>query len=132
MYKTITGLKEHIAAVMPLLDANMAAAYQEWMAGTLAKGAFDYCSTRHLTAGHIVEANPAELNEEAALAAGARLFIDLRSALKDVPADHLAVEEAKVENLREFFVEQGFTETNQVFDIPMRPAQHARVVAATL
>lgn len=125
MYKTIIGLKEHIAAVMPLLDANMAVAYKEYMAGDLAKGAFNYVSTRHLAAGHIVEANPAELNEEAALAAGARLFLDLRSALKDVPADRRATEEANVESLRTFFVEVGFTEVNRHFNIPMRPAQPA-------
>lgn len=130
MYKTIIGLKEHIAAVMPLLDANLAAAHKEYMAGSLAKGAFNYCSTRHLTAAHIVEANPAELNEEAALAAGARLFLDLRTALKDVPADRRAAEEAKVENLREFFVKEGFTAINRHFDIPMRPAPSATVAVA--
>jgi hypothetical protein len=130
MYQTIIGLKQHIAAVMPLLDANLAAADKEWMAGTLAKGAFDYCSTRHLAAGHIVEANPAELNEEAALAAGARLFLDLRSALKDVPADRRAGEEAKVEGLRKFFVEQGFTAVNSLFNIPMRPTPRAAASVA--
>lgn len=121
MYETITGLKEKIAAVMPLLDANLTAAYNEWMSGSLAKSAFEYCSTRHLAAGHIMEANPEELVEEAALAASARLFLDLRSALKDVPTERKASAEAMVQGLRDFLITQGFTETNVFFDIPMRP-----------
>jgi hypothetical protein len=125
MYETLIELKKRIAAVMPLLDANLAAARTEWMAGILARGAFEYCSTRHLTACHIVEAPPETLLEEPALLAGARLFIDLRSAMKDVPADRRAADEAKVEELRKFYAEQGFTAINPHFDIPMKPFQEA-------
>jgi hypothetical protein len=121
MSENLIQLQAHVAAVCPLLETNLCSAHQEWMEGKIARGAYAYCMQRHSAALAITGRPAADLDEDAAFRAGATLFIDLRAALKDVPCEQHAAEQAKVEALRAFYVQQGFTGTDAAFGIPVRP-----------
>jgi len=116
----IKALKTELNKVLPLLVANRDAAYNEWMDGSLARGAFEYVQFR-LDSAHAILARE-DLAPLVAFNAGAMLTIDLRTAIKD--ANTPEAKEALASWLG-CFQEAGFTHINPVFDIPalsMSPA----------
>jgi hypothetical protein len=121
MTTQINELKTHVSAILPLLDANLGAANKEWMAGDISRGAYEYCLQRHAVALSIIGMDVSELNEDGAFKAGATLFIDLRSAIKDVPVEKRDSEQKKVDDFLSFYVDSGFTEEHALFKIPIRP-----------
>jgi hypothetical protein len=50
------------------------------------------------------------------------LFIDLRTAITDLPAHKKPAEQAKVDALLALYVANGFTEMNKAYNIPAKPA----------
>lgn len=122
MTEKILQLQAHVSAVQPLLVANLSAAHTEWMAGTLARGAYEYCLQRNSLAIALTSRPAADLDELEAFKAGAVLFMDLPYAVKDVPADRREGEQAKVDALRAFYVQNGYTEVHPFLKIPVRPS----------
>jgi hypothetical protein len=118
----LIALQTRVAAVLPLLEANVGAAYREWMDGTLARGAYEYCLHRSAVASAIAGSPLDELVVEAAFLAGAPLFIDLHSAMKDVPSERQPGEQAKVDALHSLYIAQGFTEMHPHLKIPVLPS----------
>lgn len=112
-----------VNAVQPLLATNLAAAYKEWMAGDLPRGAYEHCLSRSTVAAAIAggEATAVSAGLTGAMRAGALLFIDLKSAMREVAVGDQAIEQAKVEALRVFYGDQGFTETHAWLGIPVLP-----------
>lgn len=120
MTSTLLKLRHHVTAILPLLGDNLGMAYKDYMAGTLARGAYEYCRTRHDSALTIVSSKVEQLDEDKALRVAATFFLDLRTALKDVPSCAQPAEQAKVDAMWAFFVECGFTQVSPLFDIPIK------------
>jgi len=121
MTQKITQLQARVTDILPLLDANLKAAYNEWMNGKISRGAYEYCLSRHGSAISMIGRNPIELNEDIVFKIGATFFIDLRSAIKDVPAVEMERAQKKIDDLLSFYVKSGFTETNKFLEIPALP-----------
>lgn len=113
----LATLKTSLAGVMPLLDANLAAAHAEYMEGSIAAGAFGFVRTRHETAAAVLARE--DIPEETAFKACSLLAIDLRSAVKDA-ADPVAAD-ASVQAWWQCYRDAGFTEVHKHFDFPIRP-----------
>jgi len=106
---------------MPLLTANVSAAHAEYMDGRLAHGAYNYCLSRQAQVLAVLAADEARVTVTAALKVCSMMFLDLRTAVKDLSEVEKPSAQAKVDELLTFYKEQGFTETNPVFDIPAMP-----------
>ena len=122
MSEKITKLQALVTSVLPLLEANLCSAHREWMEGKIARGAYEYCLQRNSVAIAITGRSAAELDVEGAFQAGATLVIDLGGAVADLPLGQRETAQAKVDELRSFFVEQGFTAVHPWLKIPVRPA----------
>lgn len=120
MSAQLLQLRQHVAAILPLLGDNLGLAYKDYMAGTLARGAYEYCRTRHDSALTIISSDIEQLDEDKALRVAATFFLDLRTALKDVPSCAQPAEQAKVDAMWAFFIECGFTQVSPLFDIPIK------------
>lgn len=105
-----------VAEAMPVLNANLAAAHQEYMDGAIAKGAFDYVLGRYATAARILSTD--DLSFEDALQACARLTMDVRSGCSDAARPDL------LNRWVDFLREAGFTDDHPLFGWPMRPGLH--------
>jgi hypothetical protein len=114
----IQALKLRLTNVMPILDANLAAAHQEYMSSELPAGAFHYVRSRHEAA--LVVLSRDDLNPEAAFKSCALLAIDLRSGLQDA-ADQSPSASAEVEAWWQCYRDAGFTEVHEFFHAPMMP-----------
>lgn len=132
MQTNLTQLQAHLSAVLPLLSANLSAAYTEWTNGDLPRGAYEYCRARHATALALIHATSLDVPVDAAFAAGAPLFLDLRTALKDVPENERPSARAGVDALHALYRAQGFTDTCNVLRVPCKPAATHTVPDCTL
>lgn len=113
----IQSLKTSLATVMPILNANLAAAHKEYMDGDITAGAFGYVRSRHESASAVLSRD--DIKAEDAYKACALLAIDLRTGVKEV-ADKAAAE-AQVEVWWQCYRNAGFTEVNKLFGAPMLP-----------
>lgn len=120
----LQALKTNLAAVMPLLNANLEAAHAEYLAGDLAAGAYSYVCSRHSVAQSIVAKD--DVPPEIAYQACALLAIDLRTGVKD--AQDKADAQAKVDAWWECYREAGYTEINPFYDSPMLPDTQSQKV----
>lgn len=125
MQENLSKLQAHVTALMPVLNANLSAAYAEWMSGKIARGAYEYCLSRHATAAALTGPLPAEVTADAAFAAGAQLFLDLRTGLKDIPEAERAPAQTEIDAMLALYREQGFTETSFGMRVPRKPAAAA-------
>lgn len=119
----IQSLKTSLTNVLPILDANLAAAYKEYMDGAIPRGAFEYVRSRHETALAAIARD--DIPADDAYKACALLAIDLRDGVKEV-ADQ-AEAEAQVEVWWQCYREAGFTEVHTLFDAPIRPDAAVRM-----
>lgn len=115
-------LKTNLTNVLPILDANLAAAYKEYMGGDLAHGAYGYVRARHETALAVLSRDDIPADE--AYKACASLAIDLRSGVKEVVDKAEAAE--KVRAWWQCYRDAGFTEVGKFFEIPILPDQAAK------
>lgn len=113
----LQSLKVSLTNVMPILNANLAAAHAEYMAGDIAAGAYGYVRSRHETAAAVMSRD--DIPAEDAYKACALLAIDLRTGVKDVPDQAEAL--AQVEAWWQCYRDAGFTEVNKLFKAPMLP-----------
>lgn len=113
----IQSLKISLANVMPILDANLAAAHKEYMDGDIAAGAFGYVRSRHESACAVLTRD--DIKPEDAYKACALLAIDLRTGVKEATDQPEA--EAQVEAWWQCYRDAGFTDVNKFFDAPMLP-----------
>lgn len=118
----IQSLKLNLTNVMPILDANLGAAYREYMAGDLPAGAYHYVLSRHKTA--LLVLSEGDLKPEAAYKACALLAIDLRAGLQE-STQKTSNAEAQVEAWWQCYRDAGFTEVNSFFHAPMLPSSLA-------
>ena len=116
----ITALQTEIRLIKPILDANMAAAHREYMAGDIPAGAFRYVTDRHNTALLIDERRDADMDAESAYRAAAPLTIDLKYGCED------AKDTAPLNRWLSFFDDAGFTDRHPWFEIPLLPPQPER------
>ena len=72
----IQTLKRNLANAMPILDANLAAAHREYMAGDIPAGAYHHVLSRHGTACEVLSRD--DIAAEEAFKACALISIDLR------------------------------------------------------
>ena len=112
-------LRERVKSIMPILNANLSAAHDEWMSGKIARGAFEYCLSRHATALELLSGENFDI--ETAYRACAPLTIDIRSGLKDTN-DNGKTEEVMAAWI-ECFRNAGFTEMHRLYNIPIRPVE---------
>ncbi len=109
----IQALKSEIGKVMPLLVANRDAAYQEWMDGSLPRGAFEHVQSRIDTAHAVLVRD--DIDPLASYRACAFVTIDIRSAVEDVKtSDASEALDAWIKCYRA----AGFTGTNPIFNVP--------------
>lgn len=110
----IINIQGHIKALLPLLDKNQGLACQEYISGSLAKGAFDVVVTRNSTA-HVL-ANADNINcPLALLKAFSPCLIDVRCYAKEYTSTKV---QQVYKDLLELYLEFGFSETDKFFDIP--------------
>jgi hypothetical protein len=114
----IEELKVAVTAVMPILDANLSAAYTEYMDGSLSAGAYGVVRTRHENAC-IVLSGTLPVDPLRAYEVCAMLTIDLRTGIKDMPDQKQAKNEFNV--WMDFYRRSGFTEDHKVFEFPTHP-----------
>ena len=111
----IAELQDQLAKIMPLLDQNISETHKEYMSGNLPAGAWRYVLGRHNTALNILD-----VPEESADADTTKFYfttatwltIDLRYICKQNE------DNAPLERWLQFFVDNGFTETISVFNVP--------------
>jgi hypothetical protein len=115
----IQSLRSNLIGVMPVLDANLAAAHSEYMAGDIPAGAFHYVRTRHLTACAVVARD--DLEAEDAFKACALLAIDLRNGIAELAGSF----KDKVDAWWQCYRDAGFTELHPFFNAPMQPSTPA-------
>lgn len=113
----LQALKEHLRAVMPILDANLAVAYTEYMNGDIPAGAYGYVRVRHEAAHAVLTRD--DLEPDFAFKACALLAMDLRTGLQEMGADSDAG--VKVEAWWQCYRDAGYTALHEVFATPMRP-----------
>ena len=94
---------------MPVLDANLAAAHIEYMAGDIPAGAFHYVRTRHLTACAVLASD--DLEAEDAYKACALLAIDLRTGIEELTG----IVKDKVDAWWQCYRDAGFTDLHPFF-----------------
>lgn len=113
----LQSLKERVTSVMPILDANLSAAHDEWMSGKIARGAFECCLSRHATALELLSLD--DIDPERAYRACAQITIDLRSGLGDMQ------DKTKTDGVMEAWLDcfraAGFTEMHKMLEIPVKP-----------
>lgn len=119
---TVVQLQNRVTAVMPLLNENLTAAHRDWMDCVIPRGAYEYCLSRHATALNLLGADERLLEPDLTFKACSTLFIDLRAAMNDMPANKKQEEQAKVDALLALYVANGFTEMHPLFNIPSKPA----------
>lgn len=119
----LQSLKASLANVMPILDANLGAAYREYMAGEIAAGAYRYVLSRHGNAAAVLSRD--DIDPAGAFKSCALLAIDLRSGVTE--SKDLAGAEAQVEAWWQCYRDAGFTEVNPFFDAPMLPDAAVRM-----
>nr|WP_011923044.1 hypothetical protein [Pseudomonas fluorescens]CAM96268.1 hypothetical protein pQBR0236 [Pseudomonas fluorescens SBW25] len=113
---SIQSLKSNLIGIMPVLDANLAAAHSEYMAGDIPAGAFHYVRSRHLTACAVVSRDDLEAVD--AYKACALLAIDLRTGIKELTE---SVKD-QVDAWWQCYRDAGFTELHPFFEAPMLPS----------
>lgn len=116
----IENLKVALKNVLPILDSNIKQAYQEYMDGKIAAGAYSYVHDRHFLAHSVI--NRQDLEPEIAYNACALLAIDIRSGLTDDP-ENVQWQEAE-KAWWDCYRAAGFTEVNKIFQCPQKQKEH--------
>lgn len=114
---SLQSLKNLVSRAMPILDKNLHAAHSEWMSGEIARGAYEYCLSRHTTAIELLSLD--DIDPERAFRACAPITIDLRTGLKDM--QDKTQSEGLMEAWLDCFRSAGFSEMHPLFDIPYKP-----------
>ncbi|CAI9912151.1 hypothetical protein EFK68_03805 [Pseudomonas aeruginosa] len=112
----IQTLKRNLANAMPILDANLAAAHREYMAGDIPAGAYHHVLSRHGTACEVLSRD--DIAAEEAFKACALISIDLRRGTKDFAGGDTSVVDAWWQCYRD----AGFTADNPLYNTPMLPS----------
>lgn len=115
---TIEELKVAVTAVMPILNANLSAAYTEYMDGTLNAGAYGVVRTRHENAC-IVLADAVPVDTLRAYEICALLTLDLRTGVKEMIDKAEAA--SALNDWLAFYRSNGFTDDHKVFEFPTHP-----------
>ena len=118
----VQALKTQLTLVMPILDANLAAAYKEYMAGDLSAGAYGYVRARHEQAHLVLASN--DPNALAAYESCALLAIDLHSGINEMADKKHAIQH--VEDWWQCYRDAGFTHIHKHFDSPTLPGPFPR------
>lgn len=125
--KAIHQLQKLVTRVLPLLEKNLWAAHWEALDGFwLARGPYSTCRDRHSVALTLIRMSAHQLSLDGSLGACEMLFIDLRSAMKDLAADE-DVEaperdeaQGKFDALWNFYKEHGYPFVNPLLGIPAK------------
>jgi hypothetical protein len=110
-------LQTHLSRVLPILDANLSAAYREYMDGKIPAGAYHYVLARHGDVLTVI--NDSTMPAEIAYRACAAVAIDLRSGIADL-ADKSAAQ-ALADGWWQCYRDAGFIEINPYLNIPKHP-----------
>jgi hypothetical protein len=103
-----------VKSILPALEVNCKTAYDEWYAGYLSKGALVYVENRYSTAIQITKAECFS-SIDGILRLMAPITIDLRCAVNSE-----FCEPELLDKWLSFFVEHGFTDTNEFLNIPVK------------
>lgn len=106
-------IKQLVQDAMPLLEANLQAANQEYLEGKISNGAFNYVLMRHAMACQILSDH--DNDGETLWRSAATLTIDLQSICQDLKRDDF------LNMWIEAFKKEGFTSTHSFLDYPVRP-----------
>lgn len=112
-------LKASLANAMHLLEANRAAAYAEWMDGSLPRGAFEYVNSRLSFAQSVMAGDCTDPLK--AFNGCALVTIDIRSAVDD------AKSESAYNVLSDWlacYSDAGFTGSHIYFKTPIIPSEN--------
>ena len=110
----LSALKQQLSTALPLLIANRNLAYQEYIEGSLAHGAFNYVQSRLDTASAVLESE--DIPADRAYKACAMVVIDLRSAVRDKDDG-----KATIDAWLECYADAGYTGIHKFFNIPVIP-----------
>jgi len=95
------------------------------MSGGKPNGAYQHTLKRHEIASVLAnltqakkDENVASTSDEDLFKAGALLFIDLKYAVEDAPADEKAEMQQKVDALTQLYLDNGFTEKHFFYGYP--------------
>jgi hypothetical protein len=118
----LQALKASLNRVLPILNANLSAAYNEYMDCTIAAGAYGYVRSRHETALAVISRE--DIDPEQAYKACAAVTMDISSgiALMDDATDA----EEKLNDWWKCYREAGFTDIHPFFKIPVQPGGAVR------
>lgn len=119
----LQSLKTSLTNVLPILDANLALVYKEFMDGDIARGAFEYVRSRHEIAIMVIadENIPADV----AYKSCAMLAIDLRCGVKEVANKEES--EAQVQAWWQCYRDAGFTHEHKFLGSPILPDRVTRL-----
>lgn len=113
----LQNLRSSLEKIMPILDANLSAAHNEYMDCKISAGAYRVVRQRHENALVVLSDN--SIHPEVAYKACAALAIDLGSGVKDMPNKEAA--KTAVEDWWQCYRDAGFSEIHRFFDIPALP-----------
>lgn len=110
-------LKDHLRQVMPILDANLSAAYREYMDGKIPNGAYQHVLSRHGIAITVIGDD--SIHPEVAYKGCALLAIDLRSGLDEMADKDTA--KRLIDGWWQCYRDAGFNEIHALFKFPQQP-----------
>jgi hypothetical protein len=113
----LQALKASLNNVLPILNANLGAAYNEYMDSTIPAGAYGYVRSRHETALAVISRD--DIEPEQAYKACAALTLDLTSGITLM--DDAADAEAKLQGWWKCYRDAGFTDIHSFLKIPVQP-----------
>lgn len=113
----LAALNHHLRQVMPILDANLSAAYREYMDGKIPNGAYQHVLSRHGIALAVIGDD--SIHPEAAYKGCALLAIDLRCGLEEMVDKDVAMRH--IDGWWQCYRDAGFSEIHALFESPQQP-----------
>lgn len=113
-------LRNFLNEAMPLLDKNLSGTHDDYMAGKIPRGAYEYTLSRHANALNILSQDIGVFHAHKVIAQN---FIDLQSAIKfDIKTEEEKLQAQDLyDRFLKYYQECGFTEMHEFFNIPILP-----------
>lgn len=129
--ENVRELQKQFHGILPILDQNLDLTVRAFYKSEIPNGAYHYVINRHETASllAVLDVLPEAMvsenfkKPENLFAAGAAVFIDLRTMIKDLSGADKEDAQKKHDDLLALYQKNGFTDTNVVLKIPQLPVQ---------
>ncbi|MGD1524183.1 hypothetical protein [Vibrio owensii] len=119
MMNTVTSINEIQACIkyfLGALDSNLSAANEEYLNGSISKGAYETVLIRNSDA-HLLASSDKINCPIALLGAFSLTTLDLKTHFKDVEPSEM--DKSKLVELRKLFIDNGFNRSCPIFNVPV-------------